>query len=316
MSYNQVKKVKGEVFAKELRDAEGGILAIPEIAEIVRYAGDDAMALIPYLRAFALSLSDDSDDKREVEIRPVEEVLADAGYSFHLVKEMSDQEPFRKYYREGELLCSFNGSAWNWDVIFFAVREDADTVLHGGESRHRQDAYSTSVLRTKLSNNAVSIVSRYNHSVDNPDATFRNNLNSVADGLKAACESQFGLTLSKTGGIRDMLPEHYFVASDSRIIYAPTEQGGAHIGNEAWLEAGRIHTPKAHEIIIEGCILSADCQSLTPICDGSDIQGISKPWNDNAKLMVKAGYKLSRSGMTIYATRKGEKITIAELVTA
>ena len=55
----------------------------------------------------------------------------------------------------------------------------------------REDEYGTSVISiqfTKDGTNTLSIKNRYNHTVNNPDATFSNNLDNIIPGLTASFE--------------------------------------------------------------------------------------------------------------------------------
>ena len=312
-SFSRIKKLKGETFAKTLRDAEGGILSLKDLPEIIRYAGTDAKPLIPYLRQKVLeSLKTGKTSTKTY--APWKEMLADAGYEVHVVKrgkERHSQEGFARYYRGGELLCSFSGSAWDWTLIFFAVRHDADTV-QPSKNPDREDDYSTSVLRVKVSNNAVSISSRYNHTVGNPDATFGCNLNRLAPNLAEAISQQEGLDLS---GRNHPLPEGFEVSADGRILRYEYERGGALIGDDAYMIGGVLTPMKDGDRIVEGCILkNSDC-SLLPICEGSDEQNLSPAWEDNRAEMLKKGWKLYQTKPgTVVAARGEERDTLMECV--
>lgn len=187
------------------------------------------------------------------------------------------------------------------------VRHDADTVQPAAEPK-QLDEYSTSVLRIKVSPGAVSIVSRYNHSVSNGDYVYRGNLDAIAEGLTESICHHENIQLD-VGGARTLLPNGYFVSVDGRLIYGPVEQGGVQLGDNAWLSAGVIHTPEKHEVLIEGCILGTDFM-MRPVAEGSDVQGIMVPWNDNTRLMKEAGYTLNRQGTSVVAKRDDEVITL------
>lgn len=312
-NFSRIKKLKGETFAKTLRDAEGGILSLKDLPEIIRYAGTDAKPLIPYLRQKVLEALDTQRVSTNI-YAPWKEMLNDAGYAVHVVKkgkERHSQDEFARYYREGELLCSFGGSAWDWTLIFFVVRHDADTV-QPSENPDREDAYSTSVLRVKVSHNAVSISSRYNHTVSNPDATFRCNLNMLAPNLAEAISQQEGLDLS---GRNNPLPDGFEVSADGHILRYEYELGGALIGDDAYMLAGVLYPMKDGDRIVEGCILrNSDC-SLLPICEGSDEQNLSPAWETNRAEMLKKGWKLYQTTPgTVVAARGEERDTLMECV--
>lgn len=312
-NFSRIKKLKGETFAKTLRDAEGGILSLPDLPEIIRYAGTDAKPLIPYLRQKVLEALDTQKPLAKT-YAPWKELLNDAGYAVHVVKrgkERHSQDEFARYYREGELLCSFSGSAWDWSLIFFAVRHDADTV-QPSDKPDREDDYSTSVLRVKVSNNAVSISSRYNHTVTNPDATFGCNLNKLAPDLAEAISQQEGLDLS---GRNHPLPDGFEVSADGRILRYEYERGGALIGDDAYMIGGVLTPMKDGDRIVEGCILYNSNCSLLPICEGSDEQNLYPAWEKNRAEMLKKGWKLYQTTPgTVVAARGEERETLMECV--
>ena len=304
-TFNVIKKIHGETFAKNIRDA-GGLMHIEHLGEIVRYSNDDATAIIPHLRSLAIAV--DSDESTKENIKSVSETLADAGYEFTHIKNKNQQEKFRKFYAQGQLPCSFSGSSWNWTVIFYAVKNGA-AQLKPAKNPDREDDYSTSVLRIKCSDNAVSIVSRYNHGVNNPDSTFRCDLDAVAPGLRAAVENEFGISLRNR---KPLLPENYHLSSSGQIFYSDCEQGGVYLGSNAWLESGVIKTAGVNQMLIHGCLLDADF-TMTPVADGSDKQGLSEPWNDNKNSMKNNGYSFYRNGFEIFAKKGSEHILIARV---
>ena len=85
------------------------------------------------------------------------------------------------------MLCSFAIKRLQTHHVFFAVKDNALNLKRSDFINPlREDEYSTSVISiqfTKGFNNRISIKSRYNHSVDNPDATFYNNLENIVPGL-------------------------------------------------------------------------------------------------------------------------------------
>ncbi len=56
--FKKIKKQNGEAFAQALRSYHNGLLEIPDIDRIVRYAGRDATPLLPYLMS-KLAANDD-----------------------------------------------------------------------------------------------------------------------------------------------------------------------------------------------------------------------------------------------------------------
>ena len=115
------------------------------------------------------------------------ELLSKAGYDLYECKTEEDIQSFRKYYSQGEELCTFNGGRLNRCHVFFAVKKDVDKIKREDfKEPKRQDKYGTSVISiqfTKDGYNTLSIKNRYNHRVSNPDATFSNDLDNIILGL-------------------------------------------------------------------------------------------------------------------------------------
>ena len=70
----------------------------------------------------------------------------------------------------------------------FCSKENAGEIKREDfESPKREDEYGTSVMSIQFSKQGrctVSIKNRYNHTVNNPDATYGNNLDRIVFGLK------------------------------------------------------------------------------------------------------------------------------------
>ncbi len=132
----------------------------------------------------------------EIEKTP-EELLNEAGYILYECKSEKDIQKFKKYYAEREELCTFNGGRLNRCRVFFAVKKDVDNIKRENfDKPQRQDLYGTSVISiqfTKDGTNTLSIKNRYNHKVNNPDATFSNNLDNIILGLTKSFEKFYGI---------------------------------------------------------------------------------------------------------------------------
>ena len=130
----------------------------------------------------------------------VEKLLREKGYTLYECKTEQELLSFKKYYYDGESLCSFKDpNRLDDNYVFFIVRDDADTLNREDFTMpKREDSYSTSVLSiqfTKGLTNTLSIISRYNHRIINPDATYSNNLEKIASGLTKAFEKEYNLNI-------------------------------------------------------------------------------------------------------------------------
>ena len=148
---------------------------------------------------FIYSFSDITDENKDVTKTP-SELLSEAGYDLYECKSEEDIQSFKKYYAPGEELCTFSGGRLNRCHVFFAVKKGADKLKRKSFSNpRRQDVYGTSVISIQFSRgecNTISIKNRYNHTVENPDATFSNNLDNIILGLTDSFEKEYGFNLS------------------------------------------------------------------------------------------------------------------------
>ena len=55
-TFDLIKKQNGEAFAKAIRSYDNGIFDIPEIADIVQYAGRNAEPIMDFLISLKISL--------------------------------------------------------------------------------------------------------------------------------------------------------------------------------------------------------------------------------------------------------------------
>ncbi len=173
--------------------------------------------LIPF-KNYLYSLVDV--EKKEIdEIKTPQELMSEAGYNLYLCETEEDIASFKKYYAPGEQLCTFNGDRLKTNVVFFAVKKDVDKIKREDfQNPTRQDLYGTSVISIQFSKdgtNTLSIKNRYNHRVNNPDATFSNNLENIISGLTNSFEKYYGLVqLHKNNGFE--IP-NYVKANDGKF---------------------------------------------------------------------------------------------------
>ncbi len=146
---------------------------------------------------FIYSLVDDKDKREEKVLKSPKELLEDVGYDLYECKREEDIQKFKKYYARGEELCTFRGNRLESCHVFFAVKKNADNIKREDfSSPERQDAYGTSVISiqfTRDESHTLSIKNRYNHTVNNPDSTYSNNLDNIIPGLTASFAKYYGL---------------------------------------------------------------------------------------------------------------------------
>ena len=126
--------------------------------------------------------------------------MDEAGYTLYECKTEEDIQSFRKYYARNEMLCTiYNGGRLNRCHVFFAVKKNVDEIKRENFTNpQREDEYGTSVISIQFSRgkiNDLSIKNRYNHTVNQPDATFSNNLENIIPGLTKSFEKCYGLNI-------------------------------------------------------------------------------------------------------------------------
>ena len=161
------------------------------------------------------------------------QLLDENGYNLYECNSEEEIQSFKKYYKSGEELCTFHGgNRLNRCVVFFAVKKDAEEIKREDFNKpKREDEYGTSVMSiqfTKSQNSTVSIKNRYNHTVNNPDATYGNDLNKIAPGLTQSFKkllSERGLTLNSSNIEAFSIPG-YVVADDGKYYKYNMEING------------------------------------------------------------------------------------------
>lgn len=201
--YENLKKKYGEAFAKFCRSAfptileEEGLLSeiIEENFAPNKYLYKDLVKedWVEEFNNFIFhNYSFKTGNKIEiVDIQETpEELFQKAGYTLYKCETNEDVLSFKKYFRSDEKLCTFNDRhRIEENYIFFAVKNNVDEIRRENFLYpKRQDEYGTSVMSIQFSkrSNYISIKNRYNHSVDNPDSTFSNNLEFIQPGLTSS----------------------------------------------------------------------------------------------------------------------------------
>lgn len=146
-------------------------------------------------------------------------LLSEAGYNFYECKTEEEIQSFKKYYESDEELCTFNGGRLDRCYVFWAVKKGVEDIKRKNYKHpSRDDEYGTSVMSiqfTKGNVNTLSIKNRYNHTVNNPDATLSNNLENIIPGLTESFEKEYNLHINQTETNNFEIPG-YVRASDGK----------------------------------------------------------------------------------------------------
>ncbi len=161
------------------------------------YEDLDVYGKMSAFRAYIYQQAEKKEAKNQIEIAAPENLMAIAGYDLYKCKTEEEIQEFKKYYAKEEKLCTFNGDRLSRCHVFFAVKKDVDAIKRTDFSNpERQDKYGTSVISiqfTKDDSHTLSIKNRYNHRVNNPDATFSNNLDNITVGLTESFAQYYGI---------------------------------------------------------------------------------------------------------------------------
>lgn len=161
----------------------------------------------------------DLETKHVKTTEPLSDLMQEAGYNLYECKTEEDIQSFKKYYKLNEQLCTFKGGRLENYYVFFAVKKNIDKIKRESFSiPKRQDDYGTSIISiqfTKGKVNTLSIKNRYNHTVDNPDATFSNNLENIIPGLTNSFEKEYNLHINQNGSTTFEIP-NYVKAIDGK----------------------------------------------------------------------------------------------------
>ena len=146
-------------------------------------------------------------------------LLEEAGYKTFKCETEEEIQSFKKYYAEGEKLCTFDGGRLNRCDVFFAIKNNLDEIKRS-DIPQRQDDYGTSVISIQFNKgniNNLSIKNRYNHKVNNPDATFGNNLDNIIEGLTTSFENEYGYNINNSKDIQQFELENYVKGPDNKF---------------------------------------------------------------------------------------------------
>lgn len=242
----QIKKLYGEKFMQFCRDNfstildnDGALLQLlQKLFNPSKSLYDDLkkMRMLDDFVVFINSKYEESQKtdevQQEIDVPSPAELMDKAGYVLYKCETVEDVEMFMKYYAYGESLCTFDEieDRLSTHTIFFAVKKDVDKIRREDfDDPQRQDDYGTSVISLQFTKTTgyLSIKNRYNHVVDDPDATFSNNLDNIYPGLSESFDKHYALGKSKnkkrpfvmSGYVQDLEGKYYKCNYQDENIY-------------------------------------------------------------------------------------------------
>ena len=259
----QIKKIYGEEMMHlcremfpSLLEKEGLLLSILEnnLAPTHSFADDiKEHNLYEEFKDWIYSFVDVEKKDMVVTEKTPFELMDEAGYTLYECKTEEDIQSFRKYYADGEVLCTiYNGGRLNRCHVFFDVKKNIDEIKRENFTNpQREDEYGTSVISIQFSRgkiNDLSIKNRYNHTIknNNPDATFSNNLENIIPGLTYSFEKYYGLNINQNTN-----RESVFLTDN--LSYVKSNDGKYYRYN---LEIGGIYYCENNIIVQDGDVIT------------------------------------------------------------
>lgn len=289
--FKVIKKQNGESFAKVLRTAV--LLDTPNLKHILEYAGknpDDAKKLIPVLREIR--------KKSQTKVQTIQEtrdpikLLNDAGYDAFYVNNLHQQNSIEKYFESYEKLCTFNDpSRYKNYYIIHAVKKNVDDIKRSNSPK-REDEYGTSVISIQIAKSGgfISIKNRYNHTVDNPDATFNNNPDNIIPGLTESLKHKFGVDFMTQSA---EMPDNFRMINN-QLVRFNYEIDNVYYDEKYYFSGSEITKLNPdYEVMIDNVILDVRTGTIRTVNDGT--QDLANILNDE---ISGAGVKVEKDKST------------------
>ena len=302
--YKKLKKQNGEGVARVIRDS--ALLDVPNIVHVLELSGNkpqEVQQLIPVIReVYKEKLeSEYVSDKNPLEL------LDEAGYDAFVVDSLEKQNSIKKYYRQDEELCTFRDPVrYKNYYMIHAVKRGADKIKPSDNPK-RQDEYGTSVISIQIAKTGgfISIKNRYNHTVNNPDATFDNNPDNIIPGLSNALKKYFNNVNFNTTNAS--LPDNFRMVNDQLVRYEH-EVNNTYVGSDHYFYGSTItKLNKDYEVMLDYFVLDLrtgkirditrddDCTQdvLTKLFNGKKIEKRDNPENKQEKIIYADGVKIA-----------------------
>jgi hypothetical protein len=249
--FNNVKKKRGETFARLLYTEQ--ILDVPNILHILEFSGNNPNEIKTLAKIIRSRYKNKDEPVYHTDKKPLE-LLNEAGYDAFVVKNLEQQNSITKYFRPGEELCTFRDKdRYKNYYIIHAIKRGAENIQPAVHPQ-REDEYGTSVISIQIAKEGgfISIKNRYNHHVNNPDATFNNNPDNIIHGLSESLKKYFNVDFNVS---EQEFPDNFQMVDDQMVRYN-YESGNVYIGSDYYFSGNSItKINKDYEIIIDCSVL-------------------------------------------------------------
>lgn len=269
--FDIIKRQNGETFAQTIRQFDSGIFDIPNLPQLLKFAGRDATPILNFLESLKLSQLGASGFENKDAI----ELLSIAGYNAYYADTLEKQNAIQKYFAPGEELCTFRDSnRFKSFYIIHAVKKNVDEIKRADfvGREDRQDEYGTSVISIQIAKGShfIKICNRYNHTVFAPDNTFYSNPDNIIVGLTQALEKMFCVNL-KVQQMDVDVPDH-FIYQDGRLYRINFEKDNIYFGDGFYFENGVLkELQKDYQILIETSLLDLKKKTVQSLTEGDSV---------------------------------------------
>ncbi len=267
--YETIKRQNGEAFAQAIRQFDSGIFEIPNLPQLLKFAGRDAAPILNFLERLKPSQLGASGFENKDAI----ELLSLAGYNAFYADTLEKQNAIQKYFAPGEELCTFRDSnRYKNFYIIHAVKKNVDEIKRADfvGLEDREDEYGTSVISIQIAKGShfIKICNRYNHTVVFPDNTFHSNPDNIIVGLTRALEKMFCVNLK----VQQMdVPDH-FIYQDGRLYRINFEKDNIYFGDGFYFENGVLkELQKDYQILIETSLLDLKKKTVQSLTENGSV---------------------------------------------
>ena len=281
--YKQLKKQNGEGVARVMRDAV--LLDVPNIVHILEFAGnnpDEVKQLVPVIREIYKT---QQESQYHTDKNPLE-LLNNAGYDAFVVKTEKQKNSIKKYFRPGEELCTFRDPVrYKNYYMIHAVKRGAENIKPA-TNPERDDEYGTSVISIQIAKTGgfISIKNRYNHTVNDPDATFNNNPDKIIHGLSNSLKKFFHVDFNTS---ENPLPDNFRMVNDQLVRYN-YEIDNIYFGSDYYFSGDTItKLNKDYEVMLDYFILDKRSGTVRSINDNECTCDVFNHVFQNKKILVK-----------------------------
>lgn len=303
-TYEIIKRQNGERFAKSIQGYDNGIFDIPNLPQIVKYAGRNAEPIMSFLVSLkGVKIQDHAISKDPFEL------LKEKGYNAYYADTLEKQNDpeFQKYFAPDEELCTFKDpERYKHFHILHVVKSDADNIRREDfKNPQREDKYGTSVMSIQILKEGgfIAIMNRYNHAVENADNTYNSDPDQIALGLSMALKRYFNVDFSSRHVV---LPIEY-KCINNQIFKCEYRGHKLCVGDGFYIHDDRVHyINKNSELMIDyQYVLNLSTKTVRDITNSYDTfpRVLSHELHDK-KLQVRSYKRVDKTGRNVHYITK------------